>query len=78
MNLWFFVLELQVTMAKVPVGKVLLRNVIRHTDAHNKAGHQVQTFIFFDLIVLLVFVILVLDNAVIDKGKTTETGPPSS
>lgn len=27
-------------MAKVPVGKVLLRNVIRHTDAHNKARHQ--------------------------------------
>ncbi|MCJ8739976.1 hypothetical protein PDJAM_G00053600 [Pangasius djambal] len=34
-------------MAKVPVGKVLLRNVIRHTDAHNKARHHLQTFIPF-------------------------------
>lgn len=32
-------------MAKVPLGKVLLRNVIRHTDAHNKARHQLQAFI---------------------------------
>uniref|UniRef100_W5M058 NKAP domain containing 1 n=1 Tax=Lepisosteus oculatus TaxID=7918 RepID=W5M058_LEPOC len=28
-------------MSRVPMGKVLLRNVIRHTDAHNKVG-QIQ------------------------------------
>ncbi|XP_053363268.1 NKAP domain containing 1 [Clarias gariepinus] len=27
-------------MAKVPLGKVLLRNVIRHTDAHNKIQEE--------------------------------------
>ncbi|XP_051965522.1 uncharacterized protein NKAPD1-like [Xyrauchen texanus] len=27
-------------MSKVPVGKVLLRNVIRHTDAHNKIQEE--------------------------------------
>lgn len=44
-------------MAKVPVGKVLLRNVIRHTDAHNKARHQRHTVIsFFVVVVSLVFV----------------------
>ncbi|KAI2562803.1 C11orf57 isoform 5 [Pan troglodytes] len=25
-------------MSRIPLGKVLLRNVIRHTDAHNKVG----------------------------------------
>uniref|UniRef100_A0A8D0E8D2 Uncharacterized protein n=1 Tax=Salvator merianae TaxID=96440 RepID=A0A8D0E8D2_SALMN len=28
-------------MSRVPLGKVLLRNVIRHTDAHNKVGKRV-------------------------------------
>uniref|UniRef100_A0A8C5IQL0 Uncharacterized protein n=1 Tax=Junco hyemalis TaxID=40217 RepID=A0A8C5IQL0_JUNHY len=27
-------------MSRVPVGKVLLRNVIRHTGAHNKVGDR--------------------------------------
>ncbi|XP_072449338.1 uncharacterized protein NKAPD1 isoform X2 [Chiloscyllium punctatum] len=28
------------TMARIPMGKVLLRNVIRHTDAHNKIQEE--------------------------------------
>lgn len=27
-------------MSRVPLGKVLLRNVIRHTDAHNKIQEE--------------------------------------
>ncbi|XP_062872729.1 NKAP domain containing 1 isoform X2 [Trichomycterus rosablanca] len=30
----------RIIMAKVPMGKVLLRNVIRHTDAHNKIQEE--------------------------------------
>lgn len=29
-------------MSCVPLGKVLLRNVIRHTDAHNKVGTGIR------------------------------------
>ncbi|KAK3560923.1 hypothetical protein QTP86_023114, partial [Hemibagrus guttatus] len=36
-------------MAKVPVGKVLLRNVIRHTDAHNKIQEESEMWKLRDM-----------------------------
>ncbi|XP_051534865.1 NKAP domain containing 1 [Myxocyprinus asiaticus] len=36
-------------MSKVPVGKVLLRNVIRHTDAHNKIQEESEMWKLRDL-----------------------------
>ncbi|KAF7699922.1 hypothetical protein HF521_002880 [Silurus meridionalis] len=36
-------------MAKVPLGKVLLRNVIRHTDAHNKIQEESEMWKLRDM-----------------------------
>lgn len=36
-------------MARVPMGKVLLRNVIRHTDAHNKIQEESEMWKLRDL-----------------------------
>ncbi|XP_027029718.1 NKAP domain containing 1 isoform X1 [Tachysurus fulvidraco] len=36
-------------MAKVPMGKVLLRNVIRHTDAHNKIQEESEMWKLRDM-----------------------------
>lgn len=56
-------------MAKVPVGKVLLRNVIRHTDAHNKARHQLLASISLSLSLcfLCIWAQIMLIRAIIDE-----------
>ncbi|KAI4895580.1 hypothetical protein NFI96_015667, partial [Prochilodus magdalenae] len=38
-----------VIMARVPMGKVLLRNVIRHTDAHNKIQEESEMWKLRDM-----------------------------